>query len=79
MDPAPVLLVSRPFFRDAHRGQIQHFQQAVISWKYGFGFGRFPQLTVKALDGIRGVDEPSDRFRILESGGEISGGAGTAL
>ena len=39
-DLSPVLTVSRPFFRDIHGCQIQHFQKAVIGWKYGLALGR---------------------------------------
>lgn len=70
MDLSPVLAVPRPFLGDIHSCQIQHFQQAVIRWKYRFRFGNFPKLTVKALNSIGSINEPSDSFRILEISGE---------
>ena len=66
MDLPPILSVSGPFFRDIHHGQIQHFQKTVIRRKYRFGFSDLSELTVKSLDGIRGIDQTADRFRILE-------------
>ena len=70
MDLSPVLAVPSPFFRDIHRCQIQHFQQAVVRWKYRLGFRHFPQLPVKSFYGICRVNQPSYRFRILEIGGK---------
>ena len=52
VDHTPVLPPAGPLLRDIHHGQIQHFQQAVIGGKHGFGFGHLTQLAVEALDGI---------------------------
>ncbi len=38
-DQAPVLPLPSPLFRNVHHSQIQHFQQAVIDGKDGFGLG----------------------------------------
>ena len=50
MDHAPALPPAGPLFGNVHHGQIQHFQQAVISGEYGFGLGHLAQLAVEALD-----------------------------
>ena len=54
----PVLPPSGPLLRDIHHGQIQHFQQAVIGGKYGFGFGHLAQLAVETLNGVGGINQP---------------------
>lgn len=63
MDCAPVLPPPRPFFRYVHHGQIQHFQHALVRGKYRFRLGRLPQLPVKPLDGLCGVDRPAHLLR----------------
>ena len=49
---APVLSATGPFFRDVLHSQIKHFEKAVISRKYGLGFGHFLELSVESLYGI---------------------------
>ncbi len=66
MDLSPILTVSRPFLSDIYHGQIQHFQETVIGWKYRLGFGDFPELAVKSFNRVRGIDQTSDSFRILK-------------
>ena len=66
MDHAPVLPPAGPLFGNIHHGQIQHFQQAVISRKYGFGLGHLAQLAVEALNGIGGIDQPPDLLGYLK-------------
>ena len=66
MDLSPILTVSRPFLSDIYHGQIQHFQETIIGWKYRLGFGDFPELTVKSFNRVRGIDQTSDSFRILK-------------
>jgi hypothetical protein len=61
MDLSPVLTMAGPFFRDINHGQIQHFQQGVIRWKYGLGFRYFPELTVKTLNRVGCVDQTAYR------------------
>ena len=56
MDHAPILASARPFLGNIHHGQVQHFQQAVIRGENGLGLGHFPQLAVKALNSVGGVD-----------------------
>ena len=68
MNLSPILAVPRPFLRDIHHGQIQHFQQAVIGGKHGFGFGHLAQLAVETLNGVGGVNQPPHLPRILEIG-----------
>ena len=51
VDHTPVLPPAGPLFRDIHHGQIQHFQQAVIGGKDGFGFGHLTQLAVIIMVG----------------------------
>lgn len=57
MDLSPILTVSRPFLGDIYHGQIQHFQETVIGWKYRFGFGDFPELAVKSFDCIGRINQ----------------------
>ena len=71
MDQAPVLTASSPFFGNVHHGQIQHFQQAVISRKHGFGFCHLAQLAVKSFNGVGGIDQAPYLLGILEIGAEI--------
>ena len=56
MNLSPVLTVASPFLRDVHHGQIQHFQETVIGWKYRLGFCDFSKLTVKSLDCVSRID-----------------------
>ena len=60
MDLSPILTVSRPFLGDIYHGQIQHFQETVIGWKYRLGFGDFPELAVKSFNRVRGIDQTAD-------------------
>ena len=60
MNLPPILTMASPFFRDIYHGQIQHFQQTFIGRKYGFGFCDLPELAVKSLDSIRGIDRSND-------------------
>ena len=71
VDHTPVLPPAGPLFRDIHHGQIQHFQQAVIGGKDGFGFCHLAQLAVEALDGIGGVNQPPHLLRVLEIGAQV--------
>ena len=60
MDAAPILLTTRPLFRNIHHRQIQHFQQTVVCRKDALGFCDLPQLPVKAFDRVRGIDQTAD-------------------
>lgn len=71
MDHAPILASARPFLGNVHHGQVQHFQQAVICGENGLGLGHFPQLAVKALNGVGGVDQPAYLLKILEVSTQI--------
>ena len=71
VNQAPILSPSSPFFRNVHHGQIQHFQQAVISGKHRFGLGHLAQLAVETLNGVGGVDQPAYLLGILEVATEI--------
>ena len=71
MDQAPVLPPAGPLSGNIHHGQIQHFQQAVISREYGFGLGHLAQLAVEALNGIGGIDQPPDLLGVLEVGAQV--------
>ena len=66
VDDAPVLPSSRPFLRNVHHGEIQHFQQVLIRRKNGFGFGDLAKLTIEALDGIGRIDQPANLLREFE-------------
>ena len=61
VDHAPALPLTNIYY-----GQIQHFQQAVIGGKDGFGLGRLAQLAVKALNGVGGMDQPPYLLGMLE-------------
>ena len=71
MDAAPVLPPTRPLFRNIHHRQIQHFQQTVVCRENALGFCNLPQLPVKALDRVRGIDQTADFLRIFEVGAEV--------
>ena len=71
MDHAPALPPAGPLFGNIHHGQIQHFQQAVISGEYRFGLGYLAQLAVEALNSIGGIDQPPDLLGILEVGAQV--------
>lgn len=49
VDTAPVLTASGPLFRYVLHSQIQHFEKAVISRKYGLCLSHFLQLTVETF------------------------------
>ena len=66
MDNAPFPALARPFFRDVHHRQIQHFQQAVVGRKHRFGFCDLAQLPVKSFNGIGGVNQRPYLLRIFE-------------
>ena len=67
MDLPPILSVSGPFFPwYPSWPDTAFFQKTVIRRKYRFRFGDLSELTVKSLDGIRGIDQAADRFGILE-------------
>ena len=71
VDAAPVLSATGPFFRDVLHGQIQHFEKAVISRKYGLCLSHFLQLPVEAFYGIGRIDQLSQFLRKLEICAEI--------
>ena len=71
VDQAPVLPPAGPLFRNIHHRQIQHFQQTVVCLENALGFCNLPQLPVKALDRVRGIDQTADLLRVLEVGAEI--------
>ena len=51
-------------------GQIQHLQQAVVRWKYGFGLFYILQLAVDSFNSIGDVNQPSYLVRMFEIGVE---------
>lgn len=71
VDFAPILPAPGPIFRNILHGQIQHFEQAVICWENGLGLGDFPELAVKSLNSVCGVNQPTELFRELEISAEI--------
>ena len=71
MNDAPILPPSRPFLRDVHYGEIQHFQQAVIRRKNRLGFGDLAKLAIEAFDGVGRVDQPANLLRELEIRAQI--------
>lgn len=58
-----------PFLLDVHGSQIDQFQQGHIGGKRAFCFGHFPDLPVKPLDGISGINHLSYGWRIPKVGG----------
>ena len=71
VDAAPVLSATGPLFCDVLHGQIQHFEKAVISRKYGLCLSHFLQLPVEAFYGIGRIDQLSEFLRELEICTEI--------
>ena len=71
VDTAPVLTAACPFFCDVLHSQIKHFEKAVISRKYGLGFGDLLQLAIEAFNGIGRIDQLSQFLRELEICAEI--------
>ena len=57
-----------PFSCNVYLSQVEHFKQAVIVREYRPVFWDLPQLPVKILNGISGVDQRSYRLRILKIG-----------
>ena len=70
MDQAPILPASGPLFRDVHRRQIQHFQEAVVGREDGLGLRDLAELAVETLNGIGRVDDPADLSGVLEIGAQ---------
>ena len=70
MDQAPILATTSPLFRDVHRRQVQHFQEAVVGREDGLGLGDLAELAVKALNGVGRVDDPADLSGVLEIGAQ---------
>lgn len=60
VDHAPIHAPPRPFLRNIHHRQIQHFQKAVVRREYRFRFGHLSELAVEAFDGIRGINQSAD-------------------
>ena len=71
IDTAPVLTATCPLFRDVLHSQIQHFEKAVISRKYGLCLSHFLQLPVEAFYGIDRIYQLSELLWKLEIGAEI--------
>ena len=71
VDAAPVLSTTGPLFRDVLHSQIQHFEKAVISRKYGLCFGDLLQLAIEAFYGIGRLDQLPQLLRELEICAEI--------
>ena len=71
IDDTPVLPSASPFLRNIHHGQIKHLKKAVVGRKDRSGFGYLPELTVEALYGVGGIDQPAYLLRILEIGTQI--------
>ena len=71
MNDAPILPPSRPFLRDVHHGEIQHFQQAVIRRENRLGFGDLAKLAIETLNGIGRIDQPTNLLRELEIRAQI--------
>ena len=71
VDDAPILASVCPFSGNVRHGQVEHFQQAVVRWENELGLGHFPQLAIKALDSIGGIDQPPDFLGKFEVGAQI--------
>ncbi len=71
IDATPVLTATGPFFRDVLHSQIQHFEKAVISRKYGLCLSHFLQLTVEPFYGIGRIYQLSELLREFEICAEI--------
>ena len=51
--------------------QVQHFEQVFIRGKDSLGFGHFPELAVKTLNGVGSIDQPPKLLGILKVGTEV--------
>ena len=71
VDHAPIHAPARPFLRNIHHRQIQHFQKAVVCREYRFRFGHLSELAVEAFDGIRGINQSADGVGKLEIRAQI--------
>lgn len=71
VDTAPVLTASGPLFRYVLHSQIQHFEKAVISRKYGLCLSHFLQLTVETFYGIGRIYQFPELLRKLKICAEI--------
>ena len=68
MDYTPAQPVSGSLSGNVHHGQIQHLQQAVVRWEYGFGLGDLPQLAIETLNSISDVNQLSYLLGMFEIG-----------
>ena len=66
MNLPPVLASASPFFGNIYHGEVEHFEQAVVSRENAFVFGDFSELTVESLDGIGRINQGSDFFGVFE-------------
>ena len=53
-----------PFFSGVAQGQIGQLGCHIVTGEVSLVFDNFPQSHVQTLDGIGGVDDLADRFRI---------------
>jgi len=53
-----------PFFSGVAQGQIEQLGCHIVTGEVSLVFDNFPQSHVQTLDGIGGVDDHADRFRL---------------
>ncbi len=55
-----------PLFSGVAQGQIEQLRRRIITGEVAPVFDNFPQAHIQAIDGVGGVNDPADRFRIGE-------------
>ena len=54
-----------------HRNRVELFQQGIVADESVLGLRDLMELAVEVLDGVGHINDPADRFRVLEHGGEF--------
>jgi hypothetical protein len=67
----PILWRPLPLFRQVFDGKIKQLGGGLIIGEMLPGFNRFAQAAIQALDGVCGVDYPSDFVRIGQEGNDL--------
>jgi len=70
-DISSILERHRPFLHDAHRYQIKLLEQRFVADKRIFSLRDLTELAVEIFSGIGRINNPADRLRALEHGGEL--------
>lgn len=63
---APILAATGPFLGYVDHGQAQDFQEAIVSGENRLAFCDFSELAIESFNGIGGIDQFSDLFRVFK-------------